>query len=510
MPRHGADETVYHLENAKPRQQTLRLDPSHADGLVIVAGMHQHVCALWASTVSPSALETARRSSLPYAPLCDGKLYLRNLVKGHQSTLEATAAFLRDKIWGGDRIVTFVRDTFFKDAYRETTTIQPNTRSAPASPGAPQTEDAPASAALASQYVDRTVRPTDLGISLQQPQSNGMAVGQWYAAQDNPGIYVSVIQPNVIAPEILQSFLAQVNRLDNVEASSLVYLVAFDLNRFDLGFALGTDHPRVGWSDRPPAQMQDRTLPGPDGIGSITPLVSTGLVPPYEAPRTVATFVGGFKRQHGAFKSGVLATRNHGSHYGLIEHGVVFSKLQPGLATLVVFDDDTVAMQTWTESDNTDLSRIKHARQNGVPLISFDAKTQTSTPGALVNQWVPGNWSGSETKQLRTLRAGACLQASAHKRFLIYGYFSSATPSAMARVFQAYACQYAMLLDINALEHTYLAVYRPQDSTILVQHLVQGMNVLDKTASGQYLPRFLSYADNRDFFYVMRRPSGKE
>jgi hypothetical protein len=80
----------------------------------------------------------------------------------------------------------------------------------------------------------------------------------------------------------------------------------------------------------------------------------------------------------------------------------------------------------------------------------------------------------------------------------------------MARVFQAYACQYAMLLDMNALEHTYLALYRRQGANILVQHLVQDMNVLDKVASGQYVPRFLGYADNRDFFYLVRRSSNKE
>ena len=48
---------------------------------------------------------------------------------------------------------------------------------------------------------------------------------------------------------------------------------------------------------------------------------------------TVAAFVGGFKRSHGAFRYGPLALVNHGSHYGFMQQGVVFSKLQPGLAT---------------------------------------------------------------------------------------------------------------------------------------------------------------------------------
>jgi hypothetical protein len=72
-------------------------------------------------------------------------------------------------------------------------------------------------------------------------------------------------------------------------------------------------------------------------------------------------------------------------------------------------------------------------------------------------------------------------------------------------VFQAYHCKYAMLLDMNALEHTYLALYRQRDSRFLIQHLIQGMEVLDKSIEGQDLPRFVGFADNRDFFYLSRR-----
>ena len=122
-----------------------------------------------------------------------------------------------------------------------------------------------------------------------------------------------------------------------------------------------------------------------------------------------------------------------------------------------------------------------------------------------MKQWTLGNWSGSQDKRFRTLRAGLCLQESDSERFLIYGYFSSATPSAMARVFQAYHCKYAMLLDMNALEHTYLALYRQREDRFLTQHLIQGMEVLDQSIDGQDLPRFIGFADNRDFFYLSRR-----
>ena len=103
------------------------------------------------------------------------------------------------------------------------------------------------------------------------------------------------------------------------------------------------------------------------------------------------------------------------------------------------------------------------------------------------------------------MRAGAALQEVNGKRFLLYAVFTGATPSAMARVFQAYRCRYAMLLDMNALEHTYLAIYKRQGSALSVQHLIRGMSEADKSLKGERFPRFLAYPDDRDFFYVLRK-----
>jgi len=299
-----------------------------------------------------------------------------------------------------------------------------------------------------------------------------------------------------------------VSGLDGVEAGQIVYLVAFDLDRFDLKYALGTDHPKVEWSDRIQGRIKDESLPGPDGFGAIAPLVSTGLISPKDAVRTAATFTGGFKRTHGAFKYGDLSLKNYASHYGFVENGVIFSRLQPGLATIYVLNDHRVDMKTWAERDNDLLPRIQYARQNGAPIIvEFNQVAQLSVPGPLVARWGEGNWSGSADGKLRTMRAGAGMQESSGKRFLIYAFFWSATPSAMARVFQAYRCRYAMLLDMNALEHTYLSLYKRQGSNLYVQHLIQGMSQVDRSVKGQYVPRFLGYSDNRDFFYLLRKES---
>lgn len=501
--KNGARELAYHLENPKPQVRRLLLDETYPSGVVIVEGEKRYRCDLFGAD-PVNALDQASSSHFIFAPLCERRMALRNLASGHRTSLEAVTDFLRDEVWGGEEVVVLVRH-LMADSHRETGEIEAEAQTAADRKAAGGRSGLPRPAQIDSKYADRLVTSGNLGIAVEGTERNGMIPGGWYTASGNPGIYVSMIQPNFIAPVILQSYRTLVNNLDGVEASALCYLVAFDLEQFELAYALGTEHPRVGWSDHILNRMKDPKLPGPDGIGSIAPLISTGLIRPGDGRRTVAAFTGGFKRTHGAFKYGEFALKNHGSHYGFMEDGVVFSKLQPGLATILVLQDGSMEMKTWQDADNKLLPRIKHARQNGVPLVEFEEASQSSVPGRSVARWGPGNWSGSENEKLRTLRAGAALQEDHGKRFLIYGLFSDATPSAMARVFQAYQCHYAMLLDMNALEHTYLAVYRRSGSQLFLDHLVKGMSQMEKSASGKLVPRFLGYPDNRDFFYLMRR-----
>jgi hypothetical protein len=426
---------------------------------------------------------------------------LRNRVRGNQTNLERVTDFLRDHVWGGEMIVRTVREEFYNDRFLEkgvpgAAAMLPD--------GDTMHPDWPRPAALIVPPGEHSTVPQDLGIDLGQPMS-ALTPGRWYSVNGLAGTYVSFAQPRLVDPQILQRDRGTVNPLDEVETDALDYLVAFDLTQSEVGFTLGTDHPRVAWSERPPSNMRDAKLPGPDGIDTIAPLVGNGMISPAVAARTIATFTGGFKRDHGAFRYGPLAERNHGTHYGFIEEGAVLSKLMPGLSTLYVLDDGSVDMKTWTSEDDALLARIRDARQNGVPLIEYDTASGASMPGALVTRWGAGNWSGSADEKLRTVRAGLCLQQTDNRRFLIYGYFSSATPSAMVRVFQAYHCRYAMHLDMNALEHTYLALYVRGGNQIRVEHLVQGMAQLDKSEDSKVLPRFLGFPDDRDFFYLTQR-----
>lgn len=489
----------YHLENAFPKTQTLTLNEGHPYGIQILRAGTNSDCELWPSERG-NALLQAQRTELPFAPLCQDRLYLRNRVAGAYTHLERITNFLRDHVWGGEKIIGFVRNEFFRDAFLE------KEQAAARAAMVPEALRGPGAALVIEPYDTQSILPEHLEIDIGQGRG-GILMGRWYPVRDVAGAFVSSIEPKAIATPNLRGEKITAAGADPVEAGAISYLVAFDLSQFDLGFVLGTDHPRVGWSDRVPDSVRDPRLPGPDGIDNVAPLVLNGMINPRAVETTVATFAGGFKREHGAFHSGALAERNHGSHYGFVQQGVIFSKLQPGLSTLLVGDDSSVQMKTWTEADNALLPHIRDARQNGVPLIEYDGKPAKSFAGGLIDSWGAGNWSGSSDEHFRTLRAGVCLQVNGANVFLIYGYFSTATPRAMTRVFQAYGCRYAMHLDMNALEHTYLAIYSRKDGKIAVEHLVEGMSQVDRKGGDEFAPRFLSFPDDRDFFYLTRKGS---
>jgi hypothetical protein len=501
----GRSGETYHLENNDPRVDQIRLDPQFPQGIVIVSQEGNVPCDLWRAA-SQAPLDLARASGDTYAPLCGERLYLRNKTKGHKTVKEMVTDMLREHVWQGERIVDFVKDTFYRDAFFKGSDLTSTKGSGAGLEPGPS--HGPAPPLINARYQNDLLVPAELGMKLNNTEGKRILAGRWYGVSDMPGVFFASLKPNMVSEEVIRSADGLVNPLDEIESKALVYLVAFDLGDFEVGFSMGTEHPGVEWSDRVQEAVRDKSLPGPDGIGTVDPLVMTGMVSPQHLERLTATFTGGFRRYHGAFRWGDLALRNHGSHYGFVENGVVMSKLQPGLATAIFFENGAVELKTWTEKENANLAWIRDARQNGVPIIEQDISTGASRPGGLVRLWGPGNWSGSEDKRFRTLRAGLALQEREGRRFLIYGYFSSASPSAMALVFQAFRCKYAMHLDMNALEHTYLALYRVENGRFLIQHLIEGMDVLDKVHEGHVLPRFVGYADNRDFFYLTRKKKG--
>jgi len=492
----GSVET-YHLENVSPSTQHISIDE---DGLVIAEDSTQSRCYLW-SEGSDNPLIIAKKSKRPYVEICDGRLYLLNAVTGKRTRKEWATDLLRDRVRYGEQITNFIKERFYRDKYRRagSSKLQESWEDEADElnkPGKLMTKGEADSISLTTP---------DLNFTITRDAGGGVKPGRWYPIPGYPGIFISSIIPKLIPDDSSWTRNGLISPLEEKELSALIYLVAFDLSMFKAGFALGTDHPRVDWSDRIPEVSRIPNIPGPDGFDNVAPLVRAGKINPRDVTDVAATFAGGFKRTHGAFKWGELANKNLGSHYGFVENGVVFSTLQPGLATFLIYADGNIEIKTWEEGEPYSFEQIFFARQNGVPLLEPGDSAGSVRPGKFVREWGKGNWSGSETKQLRTLRAGAGIQETSETRFLIYGYFTSATPSTMARVFRACGCNYAMHLDMNAPEHTYLAIYRIEKSQFIVQRLVGEMAEVDPPVSGQELPRYIGYSDNRDFFYLLRK-----
>lgn len=501
----GSNKYAVHLENPDPTHTQIELIKEQKISLQLTQKDSKKVCE-----IKEEDLKYKSKENDPYYPICDKGLYIRLKTEGRESAKEAVADFLRNNVWGGEKITSFVKDVFFKDKYK----IESDDKSQNKKDGHINMNDlSPNPANLSEEGKGKQINNQMLGLPIENPQTDTMQNGEWYKLKGKSDIFVSVIEPGTIDKTILGSFPKNTTKLDDVESKALAFSIAFDLDQYDLGFVLGTDHPDVKWAERALDEVKDNTIPGPDGIGTIEPLVATGKLSPYLLDRVVSTFTGGFKRGHSAFKWGTLAKINGGSHYGFIEQGVVLSKLQPGLATLIIKKDGEISMKTWQDSDNfAILGDILHARQNGVPIIDgIDETSKLPIPGELVNKWGAGNWSGSANGKQRSLRAGTCIaENNAGKKFFIYSYFSTITPSGMARVFQSFGCNYAMHMDMNALEHTYLATYDISDKDFITSNFIQGMEVLDSKHQGKTLPRFVGMADNRDFFYVVKKNNNQK
>lgn len=508
----GAEgKKILNLENPDSANQIFYLANDFNVGIMIRDRGREFPCPLWQEGLVWNTNDIAL--NLPYSVGCGGKVFIRNQVEGNKTTKEWFVSWARKNLSFGENIATFVKTSLLQDQYL----IAPqagevSSLNGPATfvAASPENGPMPAKVAAGSSGSAVLLDRKGLGIKLEQ-EGDSIVAGQWLRTAAYPGVYVSLITPSLAIPQADGPIEASVQQpspkvppaagAEKTEGTAGVFQVAFDLQKYRVGFLLGTEHPSVEWSDRILAQAYDKKRAGPDGFSTIQPLVANGAVNPDIAARVVSVFTGGFKRGHGAFRWGDLATRNFGSHYGFIENGVVFSSLQPGLATVAIDNSGNLTIGTWKEEDNEKLGQIRYARQNGVAIIDWDPKLQRVAAGPLVKNWGAGNWSGSIDSRLRSVRAGICLQESAHGKFLIYSYFSGATPESMAKVYLAYGCTYAMHLDMNALEHTYLSLVSGANS----EFLIQDMSVLDKEFEGRKLKRFIDFPDNRDFFYIAPR-----
>ena len=515
----GGKEQSFHLEvfpltanqHEKPKLSL------YADGLAVVLKTETQYFPLWseqgkeagktasdyeskrlnAAPVLAEVFKTMGAARTPVGLLCNNMVLVRQQRPGSTSRLALATDILRETRVG-DWLVEKLKPMLIRP---------PEVADSQASHSAVPAESAPESpvdARVAPSFAKLAHRPKLLNMATEAGDQN-MLYGHWYKTLKHPGVYFSVLAPYVIDPAILASYPDRVAPLGGgttgtQEGGSVVYMLAIDMERYGFGYAIGADHPNVEWS---PRVKKAPDTDGPDGFGSRAPLATIGALPPYLVDRVEGVFAGGFKREHGAFAFGPFSKINNNSHFGFMENGVIFSRLNPGLATAVITPDGTMDMLTWPKDGDKDFRYIVHARQNGVPIVDGMDANGVSIPGALVNKSGDGAWSGSASGRPLTIRGGMAIQEHDGHRFLLLSYFTGATPNAMARVYQAYHCRYAMILDMNAPELCYSALYcRGGDGKIAgAEYLIKEMSAAN---GGDHL-RFLQTDDTRDCFYLYHK-----
>ncbi|HWX32521.1 MAG TPA: hypothetical protein VNZ53_34460, partial [Steroidobacteraceae bacterium] len=173
----SGDHQSFHLENSDS-QKSLILSANPDGSLRLEVGGPSNPCQLkFGRGGAPGTFEEARKSGLPYVPLCDGRLYLRNPVVGRGTALEKVTDFLRSHVWGGEKFVSLVKKEVYRDKFLEQVAPQSNSRSVVAP------DEAPAAAVRDVARASLAVAPPDLGIEIDAP-SQSMVEGEWYAVRD--------------------------------------------------------------------------------------------------------------------------------------------------------------------------------------------------------------------------------------------------------------------------------------------------------------------------------------
>lgn len=482
------------LHNPGAPAQELRLNPKNPSTLEIVQG--SRVVAACADIVAV----VLSAESHPYSPICDNRLYIRNKANGYQPNMERAVQMLRENLGSlGEAIINKAKDAVFEDKYKEDASLVKG-----GSDKRTYESKALKRARLNEKFVGQAISNHRLGVRLPSGyDAKALNAGEWYPASNVANVYVSVVTPGMVSPEILNSHKSRVIPLNPDESNAIAYLIAFNMQKFTMGWAHGTNQPGIGWSERvTPEQRQALGGgPGPSGVNSFGDLVNPGHVPPNELPRTIATISGGFQLKHSHFQWGRYSSVNKSTHFGFIENGVVMMPPNPGLSTLYVRLDGSINMKTWTERDNSELPKIRYLRQNNLPLIEPD-ENGVGIPGDHVGNRSHGNWSGSAEGNNYTPRGAACLIEEGGEQYFVYAYFSAATPSAMARVFQAYGCKQATHLDMNSPGQSYLSLLTIANNAIDTQPLTTDMTGVNPQKG---VPRYLAVPDFRDFFWITRK-----
>jgi hypothetical protein len=484
---------VEHLEVPPASDINLSLDKT---GLVLIGRESSTSCSLLDKDDQPIPElieEVPRHKKAPaFVELCEGKIFRRRIVSPEgESLTSAVANSLRRQNGITQQVLRLVKSMPGVVSRDEKAALLRGTR--------PQRHDAaePASAPLTpdSENLFTSVASTRMTVGVQA-DGEGLYLGRWYKARGRKGVFVNVMTLASLSDE---------SNLPPTTRDVLNYLVAFDLGLHEIAYAIGARDPIPGWAlagfgaagSRLPYALSEATsqVGGPSGFNSSDPLVPLGLVPPYDAGRIVATFNAGFLRFDSLMSDGPLFRVNHFSHYGYVQAGVSFSKLQPGLATLVSFVDGRTDLMTWPEDDSSLLHRVVYARQNGVALVENGAL------GKFVYEY--GNWGGTTNPgdNVPASRSAVCLQEVSGRRFLVVAFFPRIHVPPMAVALKSYGCAYAMQLDVNTPRSGSVSLFTRSGDRIHVGDLF----AWDERSAQITADERLETNKRNDFFYVLKR-----
>jgi hypothetical protein len=399
--------------------------------------------------------------SVAIAPVCEGLAEVRLTINGYRNSFDAVTDLLRDRFGGvGEQAISIVKSVR-GEADKEAADYGASSDMSGSVEKGRKPLGAPADATLTRNFAQRLVARGDQGVELADAPAGQLAIGHWYRAKQQSGVFVSRITPRAAG-----------HASDPETLDAAVDLMAIALDGVRLEYRVGTEHPRLDWAKWVGAQGKG---PGPDGIGATAPLARPGIIDPRDKSKLIAVFAGGFKRLHGALQDG--------TYYGFVEDGVVLTKLRPGLATLYSTVEGRIALDSWAGQP---ASPLLFARQNGIPILDNGVAGRRLEDRS-------ASWSTGPDGNPRTARGGACI-IEGEQRFLVYAYFSSAVPRTMADVFAAYGCRTAMLLDMSRAALAYAAIHSAEGH----EPLTRAMRKADPPKGA----KFLDQADERDFFAI--------
>lgn len=301
------------------------------------------------------------------------------------------------------------------------------------------------------------------------------------------GQWVEVEGPFLRTEPGMPSFLAATFvRPDRERLFSRLYFIAWDPRRIDLRMVAGLRNPTSATGLRGPGVIARR---------------------PALLKRLVAAFNGGFQSTHGDF--------------GMMVNRKVYAPARPWGATVARLRDGSCGFGTWDGKLPFGLNPewIDSFRQNLTALVE-DGK---------FNPWQRGSWGGGtgffsgKGAKAHTWRSGLCLHKSGYVMYALGNPIDGPTlGQAMTRV----GCIYGMELDINVTHvgMEYVHALGPDEKDppgadrfrtekyfshtgkwVGVDGFRYFMRVAIRGTGNMPFPRWTGRADEREFFYLVKR-----